>query len=129
MRHVCGNCCKADMVRATRDIVAQFGGSTARVRAVLGWHCPACADVEFLDADGSNRFEAALDKLAEDQRLWLARTRKRLKLTQAHAAELFGGGVNAFSRYETGKTQPPLALIKLLKVLDKHPELLAEVRT
>jgi len=25
-----------------------------------------------------------------------------------------GGGVNAFSRYENGKTKPPLALVKLL---------------
>lgn len=38
------------------------------------------------------------------------------------------GGVNAFSRYETGKTRPPLALVKLLKLLDRHPELLDEVR-
>ena len=37
-------------------------------------------------------------------------------------------GVNAFSRYENGKTKPPLALVKLLKVLDHHPELLNEVR-
>jgi HTH-type transcriptional regulator/antitoxin MqsA len=49
-------------------------------------------------------------------------------LGQREAAELFGGGVNAFSRYETGKTRPPLALVKLLKVLDRHPELLDEVR-
>jgi len=42
---------------------------------------------------------------------------------------LFGvrrGG--AFSRYENGKTKPPLALVKLLKVLDRHPELLKVVR-
>jgi hypothetical protein len=40
-----------------------------------------------------------------------------------------GGGVNAFSRYENNKTKPPLALVKLLKVLDRHPELLAEIRS
>ena len=52
-----------------------------------------------------------------------------LDLDQRQAAELFGGGVNAFSRYENGKAKPPLALIKLLKVLDRHPDLLSEVRT
>ena len=31
-------------------------------------------------------------------------------------------------RYETGKTKPPLALVKLLKVLERHPDLLNEVR-
>jgi len=34
----------------------------------------------------------------------------------------------AFSRYENGKTKPPLALVKLLKVLERHPDLLGEVR-
>ena len=48
---------------------------------------------------------------------------------QRQAAELFGGGVNAFSRYENGKTKPPLALVKLFKLLDRHPDLLSEVRT
>lgn len=54
--------------------------------------------------------------------------RKKLDLDQREAAEIFGGGVNAFSRYENGKTRPPLALVKLLKVLDRHPELLGEVK-
>ncbi|WP_365304973.1 type II toxin-antitoxin system MqsA family antitoxin [uncultured Thiodictyon sp.] len=30
---------------------------------------------------------------------------------------------------ETSKTKPSLALVKLLKVLDRHPELLDEVRS
>jgi hypothetical protein len=38
------------------------------------------------------------------------------------------GGVNAFSRYENGKIKPPLALVNWLKVLDRHPDLLSEVR-
>jgi HTH-type transcriptional regulator / antitoxin MqsA len=37
-------------------------------------------------------------------------------------------GVNPFSRYENGKTKPPLALVKLLKVLDRHPELIDEIK-
>jgi HTH-type transcriptional regulator/antitoxin MqsA len=49
-------------------------------------------------------------------------------LISAKPERFLGGGVNAFSRYENGKTKPPLALVKLLKVLERHPELLAEVR-
>ncbi len=60
--------------------------------------------------------------------VFIASVRKKLALDQREAAEIFGGGVNAFSRYENGKTKPPLALVKLLKVLDRHPELLAEVK-
>ena len=58
---------------------------------------------------------------------FIASVRKKLQLDQREAAKIFGGGVNAFSRYETGRTKPPVALVKLLKVLDRHPDLLAEV--
>jgi HTH-type transcriptional regulator/antitoxin MqsA len=39
-----------------------------------------------------------------------------------------GGGVNVFSRHENGTTKPPPALAKLLRVLDRHPEVLSKVR-
>jgi hypothetical protein len=38
--------------------------------------------------------------------------RKKLQLGQHDAAEIFCGGIKAFSRYENGKTQPPVALAK-----------------
>ncbi|MBO9687934.1 MAG: type II toxin-antitoxin system MqsA family antitoxin [Mitsuaria chitosanitabida] len=53
---------------------------------------------------------------------------KKLALDQREAAALFGGGANAFSRYETGKNQPPRSLIQLLSVLERHPSLLDEIR-
>jgi len=53
----------------------------------------------------------------------IAMVRKKLELDQLEAADIFGGGVNASSRYENGKTKPPLALVKLLQVLDRHPDL------
>lgn len=60
---------------------------------------------------------------------FITNVRKKPALDQREAAEFFGCGVNAFSRYETGKTKPSLALVKRLKVLDRHPELLDEVRS
>ena len=60
---------------------------------------------------------------------FIVSVRKKLDLGQKEAGEIFGGGINAFSRYENGKTKPPLALVKLLKVLDRHPDLLNEVRS
>jgi HTH-type transcriptional regulator/antitoxin MqsA len=54
--------------------------------------------------------------------------RKKLGLKHAEAGKLFGGGVSAFSEYERGKTQPHKSTVLLLKLLDKHPELLDEVR-
>jgi HTH-type transcriptional regulator/antitoxin MqsA len=57
----------------------------------------------------------------------LARIRKKLGLSQRKAAELTGGGVNAFSRYENGKAKPVPAVINLFRLLDKHPELIEEI--
>ena len=59
---------------------------------------------------------------------FILNVRKKLNLGQRVAAEIFGAGANAFSRYEAGKTKLPLAFVKLLKVLDRHPDLLAEVK-
>ena len=53
--------------------------------------------------------------------------RNKLKLTQAEANKIFGGGPNAFSRYETGKALPSKPLIQLLRLLDRRPELLEEI--
>jgi len=53
--------------------------------------------------------------------------RKKLKLSQKQAAALFGGGINAFSRYETGKLPVPKPLSLLLTVLRNHPNQLREI--
>ncbi len=58
----------------------------------------------------------------------LARIRKKLGLTQSQAAQIAGGGKNAFSRYERGQAKPVSAVIYLFRLLDKHPELLGELR-
>ncbi len=53
--------------------------------------------------------------------------REALHLKQKQASEIFGGGVNAFSRYERGETPISRSLSQLLQLLNKHPELLTEL--
>ncbi len=88
--------------------------------------------IEFIGDGSAKRYVAALDALTAErdaqQREELARIRKRLKLTQAQAAAIAGGGPNAFSRYERGKARPVAAVVNLFRLLDKHPELLAELQ-
>ena len=48
--------------------------------------------------------------------------RKRLCLSQAQAAELMGGGANAFSKYERGEVMQSVAMNQLLLVLAAMPE-------
>ena len=130
----CPACGAASLVYGTRQLPYTYKGDTATIGAVVGNYCPAC-DESVLDATESARVSAAM--LAFNREVnagiidpaFIASVRRKLALDQREAAEIFGGGINAFSRYESGKTKPPLALIKLLKVLDRHPELLSEVRT
>ncbi|WP_420797058.1 type II toxin-antitoxin system MqsA family antitoxin [Ectothiorhodospira mobilis] len=99
---------------------------------VRGWFCDQCGEIEFADSDCTARYASAMDNLVIERRRQrgkgVRRIRTRLKLTQKAAAEVFGGGVNAFSRYERGEVDPPRSVVMFLRVLDRHPELLEEVK-
>lgn len=129
----CPACGGAELLRDTRDVPYVYKGESTEIPALTGDFCPACAEV-VLDASESDRYGAAVKAFIKQVNAaivdpgFVAGVRKKLALDQREAAEIFGGGVNAFSRYETGKTKPPLALVKLLRVLDRHPELLDELR-
>lgn len=119
------------LVHGARDMVAAVDRVEVVVDRVRGWHCPVCGECEFDDGEGG-RYSAALEaarERADRERIEEIRTiRKQLRLTQADAAELFGGGVNAFSEYERGKTRPHKATMVLLRLLGERPELLEDVR-
>ena len=129
----CPSCAMAKLVHDTRDMPYTYKGEATIIPAVTGDFCPAC-DESILNSNESQRtmngmleFNKQVNASIVDPD-FIARVRKKLALDQREASEIFGGGVNAFSRYETGKTKPSLALVKLLKVLDRHPDLLNEVR-
>jgi HTH-type transcriptional regulator/antitoxin MqsA len=128
----CGSCGGKAMARDIRDAVSNYKGETITVRAVDGWFCPDCGEVEFAGEGEGARYSAevrvAMNAINASQAAKLRATRKRLGLKQAEAAEIFGGGVNAFSEYERGIRQPSKSTVLLLKLLDRHPELLAEIR-
>lgn len=118
------------MVRRKKDAVIAYRGHQTTVRALDGWHCPACGEIEFAGKEGE-RYGQALEKLrlkvAVEEAAELARIRKKLGLSQRRAAEIAGGGVNAFSRYENGKAKPVAAVVNLFRLPDKHPELMDEI--
>lgn len=129
----CPNCGAAELKHDTRDLPYTYKGESTTLPQVTGDFCPACGEA-VLDAAQSRRVSLSMREFSKQinaaivDPAFIASVRKKLDLDQREAAELFGGGVNAFSRYENGKTKPPLALVKLLKVLDRHPDLLQEVR-
>ncbi len=110
-----------------------YKGEKTIIPKVKADYCPECGEGVLKMEEGNRMSKIAL---AFNQQVnatkvnpaFIVKVRKKLALDQKQAAELFGGGVNAFSRYETGKTKPPLALVQLLRLLDKHPEQLEELR-
>jgi HTH-type transcriptional regulator / antitoxin MqsA len=129
----CPSCGAAELVHDSRDMPYTYKGESTITPGVMGEFCPACDEV-VLDASESTRVSAAMLEFNKQINAaivdpgFIANVRKKLALDQREAAEIFGGGINAFSRYENGKTKPPLALVKLLRVLDRHPDLLSEVK-
>jgi HTH-type transcriptional regulator/antitoxin MqsA len=129
----CPVCGAADLIRDTRDLPYTYKGETTVISAVTGDFCPACSDGILIPEDSTRanalmlQFNKEVNAAIVDPKFIMS-VRKKLDLDQREAAELFGGGANAFSRYETGRAKPPLSLVRLFNLLDRHPDLLEEVR-
>ncbi|KXW55664.1 type II toxin-antitoxin system MqsA family antitoxin [Ferrovum sp. PN-J185] len=129
----CPVCGVAELIPDTRNVTYTYKGSSTVIEAVTGDFCPAC-DEMVLNAAESTRISELMMQFNKEVNaayvdpIFITQIRKKLRLDQREAAEIFGGGINAFSRYENGKTKPPLALVQLLKVLDRHPDLLDEIK-
>lgn len=126
---LCGGQCQPF---ANLTLTVDHAGLADTVTGLSGWRCgtPDCAEMH-LDDDSQRRYAAASDALVLAARRQagqeLRRIRRKLKLTQADAVRLTGGGHNGFSRYEKGVTQPLPAVMNLFRLLDRHPEMLAEL--
>ena len=130
----CPSCGAAELIPDSRDLPYVYKDEQTKIPKVTGDFCPACGEA-VLNRQHGDRYSELIGAFQRQVNAayvdpaYIAKVRKKLDLDQREAADIFGGGVNAFSRYENGKTKPPVALVKLLKVLDRHPDLLNEVRS
>jgi HTH-type transcriptional regulator / antitoxin MqsA len=130
----CISCGMAELVHDARDLPYTYKGECTTIPMVRGDFCPACSE-SVLGAIESARVSGLMLEFNKQVNAsiidpaFISKVRKKLDLDQQEASTLFGGGVNAFSRYETGKTKPPLALVRLFQLLDLRPELLSEIKT
>ncbi|MEJ7138565.1 type II toxin-antitoxin system MqsA family antitoxin [Amphibiibacter pelophylacis] len=130
----CPVCGAAALIRDTRDLPYTYKGESMVIAAVTADFCPACGEsvTDLAESDRVMQEMRAFNRQVNAASVdldFIVNVRRKLGLGQREAAEIFGGGVNAFSRYENGKTRPPVALVKLLKLLDRHPDLLGELRS
>jgi HTH-type transcriptional regulator / antitoxin MqsA len=127
----CPACGHPEMVTKTRDETLSYGGQSLTLHEMRGEFCPVCGEGVW-DRESYRRYveaqAAVLRVVKGDVSADIRRIRKSLKLTQAELAAVFGVGKVAFSRYERGETRPPAPLVKLLKLIERHPDLLTEMR-
>jgi HTH-type transcriptional regulator/antitoxin MqsA len=130
----CPTCETGSLVAAVRDVPYIYKGKKAVIKAVKAKFCdnPKCREI-VMDTGESVRTSKKMLEFNKTVNAGLTpidlltRVRQKFDLTQQDAAKVFGGGANAFSRYESGKTKPPVALVKLFKVLNRHPDLFQEI--
>lgn len=89
---------------------------------MTGDYCEECEEGFFNDKEQAivtNRILLAkrkADNLLTPENV--RRIRKKAKLTQREAQEIFGGGVNAFSKYERAEVTQPRSTDILLRLID-----------
>ncbi len=127
----CPACGYPKMEKKNKDETLSYSGQSVTVENLSGEFCPDCGE-GIWDSESNQRLDEAQTALMNAARIKVSadirRIRKSLKLTQAELAKHFGLGPLAFSRYERGKNQPPFLLVKVLSLLEKHPDLLEELR-
>jgi len=130
-KDICPICGEHALEHKTNPVKYIYKGHQFSINQPAEW-CSACGEGIIHPADNMmvlaeiQEEKARIDGLLTPSQI--QKIRKILKLNQKEASRLFGGGVNAFNRYEKGITPIPKPLSLLLTLLEKHPSQLAELK-
>lgn len=119
------------MVRAVRPMLISYKDRSTTVD-MPGWYC-ADSDESIHTGDDMKVSDAALKALKIEVENLLApeevkRIRLSIGLTQRQAGAIIGGGPNAFQKYEGGETMVSKGISNFLRVLERHPEEIEELK-
>ena len=113
--------CDGILKREDKTVVYTYKNHTKEIMQ-SGDYCTKCQEGFLLPKDLKASQKAIADFKREVDHLLttdeIKAIRKKLKLTQAKASSLFGGGVRAFHKYETGENAQSKPLDILLKLID-----------
>jgi len=119
------------LYRDVRPFVVTYKGRTKTVE--LPGYYSADGDDGVHVGDDMEASDAALRALKEEVEgipspATIRRVRKKLKLSQREAGGILKVGESAFDKYERGLVEPSGPTSQLLRLLDRHPELVEELR-
>lgn len=133
MKELCGICGCESAEWISRDETITYKGTSITVPEYRVLYCDLCED-GIVEPSSLKRAEQMLSELQHRvEHLLLPEEiraiRKRLNLTQEEMAEICGGGVKAFARYENGTVIQSRAMDNLIRLIDHDPENLAFLRS
>jgi HTH-type transcriptional regulator/antitoxin MqsA len=117
--------------RDVRPFVVTYKGKSRTVD--LPGYYPENGDDGIHVGDDMEVTDAALRALKEEVEgipspTTIRRVRQKLNLSQREAGGILKVGENAFDKYERGLVEPSGPTSQLLRLLDRHPELIDELR-
>jgi len=128
---ICPVCEEGVLTESTFEDNFRHNGQEVHVDGLECYQCDTCgADPVFEDQIRRNHLRVADAKRKMDGLLAgkdIRNIRRQLGLTQQDAAALFGGGANAFSKYERGDVLQSAAMDKLLRLVFKYPHLISDL--
>lgn len=129
---ICPLCEWGVLTARTYSDTFQHHGLDLTVDGLEGYLCAACgADPIFEDQIRRNHLRVIDARRRADGLLTGAEIRalrEHLGLTQKEASEVFGGGANAFSKYERGEVVQSVPMDRLLRLVDRYPLLLEDLK-
>jgi HTH-type transcriptional regulator/antitoxin MqsA len=119
------------MVRDTRPMELSYKGQSTTID-MPGWYCHESGE-SIHTAEDMKVSDAALKELRLEVENLLKphdvkRIRTKIGLTQREAGTILGGGPNAFQKYEQDTVTVSKPMSNLLRVLERHPEEVEELR-
>jgi HTH-type transcriptional regulator / antitoxin MqsA len=123
--NICTECDVGQLIPNIYSDDFQHGNKVLHVENLECFECDHCgADPIYADQIRRNQLKIADAKRSADS-LWtsahIISFRERYGLTQADASSLFGGGANAFSKYERGDVIQSIAMDNQLKLAATVP--------
>jgi len=129
---ICPQCEKGHLSAEVYADDFQHEGRVVRVDGLECYICDQCgADPVYPDQIRRNQARVADAKRRSDGKLTgsdIRSLRDRLGITQQDASAIFGGGANAFSKYERGDVLQSDSMDRLLKLVALYPALLPVLR-
>lgn len=129
---VCPVCERGSLVAEKYSDDFRHNGSSLRVDDLERYRCGVCgADPVLTDQIKRNQLRICDAKRRADGYFTGAEIkglRDRFRMSQSEAADLFGGGAHAFSKYERGEVVQSLPMDRLMRCVAAFPFLVSFLR-